>query len=131
MNLAVIPVAASVSEWSDSFLERLPLLARDWMTSWLPEPWRWLVNSLLSIAVILSVFGLLFAYVTLAERKILGRIQNRPGPNRTPIPFTKLRFFGLAQPFADDATYEVSGPARRKCHHNAHRPVRKRPFLCK
>ena len=101
MNLAVIPVAASVSEWSDSFLERLPLLARDWMTSWLPEPWRWLVNSLLSIAVILSVFGLLFAYVTLAERKILGRIQNRPGPNRTPIPFTKLRFFGLAQPFAD------------------------------
>jgi len=101
MNLAVIPVAASVSEWSDSFLERLPLFARDWMTSWLPEPWRWLVNSLLSIAVILSVFGLLFAYVTLAERKILGRIQNRPGPNRTPIPFTKLRFFGLAQPFAD------------------------------
>ena len=65
MNLAVIPVAASVSEWSDSFLERLPLFARDWMTSWLPEPWRWLVNSLLSIAVILSVFGLLFAYVTL------------------------------------------------------------------
>ena len=92
---------ASAADASEAFLERLPLVARDVFTSWLPEPWRWLVNSLISIAVILSVFGLLFAYVTLAERKILGRIQNRPGPNRTPIPFINLRFFGLAQPFAD------------------------------
>ena len=64
------------------------------VTGWLPEPWRWLVNSILAIAVILASFGLLFAYLTLAERKILGRVQNRPGPNRT-------GYFGLLQPFAD------------------------------
>jgi len=79
---------------SEAFLERFPLTARDLLTGFLPEPWRWLVNSLLSIAVILAVFGLLFAFLTLAERKILGRVQNRPGPNRT-------GYFGLLQPFAD------------------------------
>ena len=79
---------------ADSFLERVPLIARDLVTSRLPEPWRWFANSLIAIAVILAVFGLVFAYLTLAERKILGRIQNRPGPNRT-------GYFGLLQPFAD------------------------------
>lgn len=93
------PAAASSSELA--LLERLPVSLRDAVTGALPEPWRWLVNSLLTIAVILAVFGLLFAFLTLAERKILGRVQNRPGPNRTPIPLTKIRFFGLAQPFAD------------------------------
>lgn len=86
---------------ADALLERFPLVLRDLLTGWLPEPLRWLLNSLLAIVAILAIFGLLFAFLTLAERKILGRIQNRPGPNRTPLPFTKLRFFGLAQPFAD------------------------------
>ena len=86
---------------TDAFLERAPQLLRDAITGFLPEPWRWLVNSLIAIAVILAVFGLLFAFLTLAERKILGRIQNRPGPNRAPIPFINIRFFGLVQPFAD------------------------------
>jgi NADH-quinone oxidoreductase subunit H len=79
---------------SDSFLERAPLVLRGYVTDFLPEPWRWLVNSGITIAVILAVFGLLFAYLTLAERKILGHVQNRPGPNRT-------GWFGLLQPFAD------------------------------
>jgi NADH-quinone oxidoreductase subunit H len=86
---------------SEPRLERLPVELRDLVTHALPEPWRWLANSLIAIAVLLAVFGLLFAMLTLAERKILGRVQNRPGPNRTPIPFTKIRLFGLAQPFAD------------------------------
>src|SRR5882724_8766652 len=85
----------------DSWLELAPLLLRDSITGFLPEPWRWLANSFLAIVVILAVFGTLFALLTLAERKILGRVQNRPGPNRTGLPFTKLRLFGLGQPLAD------------------------------
>ena len=78
----------------DSWLERAPLLAKDAATGLLPASLRWLAGSLLSIVAILAVFGVLFAYLTLAERKVLGRIQNRPGPNRT-------GWFGLLQPFAD------------------------------
>jgi len=77
-----------------SFLERAPVLLRDWLTGSLPGPARWLANALIAIVAILAVFGLLFAFLTLAERKILGRVQNRPGPNRT-------GWFGLLQPFAD------------------------------
>ncbi len=86
---------------TDAFLERAPVLLRDAVTGFLPEPWRTLVNALIAIALILGIFGTLFAFITLAERKILGRVQNRPGPNRAPIPFINVRFFGLAQPFAD------------------------------
>lgn len=82
-------------------LETLPLQLRDWIVGLFPAALQWLVHHLLSIAVILAIFGTLFAFLTLAERKILGRAQNRPGPNRAPIPFLNLRFFGLAQPFAD------------------------------
>ena len=93
---------------TEPFLERAPQLLRDAVTGFLPEPWRWLVNGVIAIAVILAVFGLLFAFLTLAERKILGRVQNRPGPNRAPTPslpflgfLGKIRSYGLAQPFAD------------------------------
>ncbi|HTO05392.1 MAG TPA: NADH-quinone oxidoreductase subunit NuoH [Opitutus sp.] len=77
-----------------NWLERAPLLLRDTLTGLLPEAVRGYANILLAIIAILATFGLLFAYLTLAERKILGRIQNRPGPNRT-------GWFGLLQPFAD------------------------------
>lgn len=87
---------------NEAWLEIAPLLLRDALTGLLPEAWRWPANALLKIVVILGVFGLLFAFLTLAERKILGRVQNRPGPNRAPLPFLKgSRTYGLAQPFAD------------------------------
>jgi NADH-quinone oxidoreductase subunit H len=86
---------------TDAFLERAPVLLRDTVTGALPEPWHTLVNALIAIGLILGIFGTLFAFITLAERKILGRVQNRPGPNRAPIPFINKRFFGLSQPFAD------------------------------
>ena len=86
---------------TDAFLERAPVLLRDAITGALPEPWRTIVNALIAVGLILGIFGTLFAFITLAERKILGRVQNRPGPNRAPIPFLNVRFFGLAQPFAD------------------------------
>ncbi len=70
------------------------MLLRDWATGFLPAPARWFANSLIDIVAILAVFGLLFAFLTLAERKILGRVQNRPGPNR-------VGWAGWMQPFAD------------------------------
>src|SRR5262245_24642568 len=67
----------------------------------LPQPWQPLASSLLSIVAIVAVFGLLFALVTVIERKGLGRIQNRLGPNRVGLPLTNVRLFGFGQFIAD------------------------------
>jgi len=90
-----------MSAVADSLLERAPLLVRDFVNGLLPQPFAWFANSLIAIVAILAVFGLLFAFLTVTERKLIGRFQNRLGPNRTGIPFTQIRIFGLAQPFAD------------------------------
>jgi len=60
--------------------------APDWVTQ--------IASSLLSISAMLVVFLTLFALMSLLERKILARIQNRLGPNR-------VGTFGLLQPAAD------------------------------
>jgi NADH-quinone oxidoreductase subunit H len=60
----------------------------------LPDFVLMLIAALVPIGIILVVFPGIFAYTVLAERKILGRIQNRYGPNRVgPV--------GLLQPIAD------------------------------
>ena len=52
------------------------------------------VSALINIAAVLIIFPALFALLSVLERKILGRIQNRYGPNR-------VGPFGLLQPLAD------------------------------
>ena len=60
----------------------------------LPAPLLPVVSALISIAAIIAVFASLFALMTILERKGLGRIQNRYGPNRVgPL--------GFLQPAAD------------------------------
>ena len=55
------------------------------------EPW-WIALIKAAVIINLVLFG--FAYLTLAERKVMGRMQLRYGPNRAGP-------FGLLQPIAD------------------------------
>lgn len=87
---------------SDAFLERAPLLLRDAVVDLFPPALQWLVHHVLSVSAILTVFGLFFAFTTIVERKLLARVQNRRGPNRTGMPFLRgLKLNGITQPFAD------------------------------
>src|SRR5690606_19862400 len=76
-------------------LEVIPLNARDWIVDLFPISLQWLVHHLLTIALILTVFGLFFAFTTVAERKLLGRLQNRLGPNRAGVPKLSILPFHL------------------------------------
>jgi NADH-quinone oxidoreductase subunit H len=64
------------------------------LTGFAPAAWQPLVSAVISIAGIIGVFASLFAVTTVLERKGLGRIQNRYGPNR-------VGPFGFLQPAAD------------------------------
>ena len=59
-----------------------------------PAGWQPFVSALISVAALILAFAGLFALTTVLERKGLGRIQNRYGPNR-------VGPFGFFQPLAD------------------------------
>ena len=69
-----------------------------WLKHWVvlhtPGPFQVLVSILLTIIPIIVIFPALFAVTTVLERKGLGRIQNRYGPNR-------VGPWGVFQPLAD------------------------------
>ncbi len=79
------------------FLDQIFVLGKQWLLSFLAGAPDWvgqIASSLLNISALLAVFLTLFALMSLFERKILARIQNRYGPNR-------VGPFGLLQPVAD------------------------------
>lgn len=79
------------------FVDQIFVVAKHWLLSLLAGAPEWVIqiaSSLLNIAVVLGVFLTLFALISVMERKILARIQNRYGPNR-------VGPFGLLQPVAD------------------------------
>jgi len=81
---------------SDSF-DQIFIHAKQWLLGLMPNAPDWvmqIVSSLINISALLGVFMTLFALISVLERKILARIQNRYGPNR-------VGPFGFLQPVAD------------------------------
>ncbi len=77
-----------------STLDQVFVLLKHWIVGLMPAALQPLVGVLLSVVCIIAVFPALFALTTVLERKGLGRMQNRIGPNRTGP-------FGILQPVAD------------------------------
>ncbi len=77
-------------------LDQLPVTLKDHVVGVFPaglQPW---VAALLAIGALCGIFPALFALTTVLERKILGRIQNRPGPNRVgPAGFLQFAADGI------------------------------------
>lgn len=82
-------------------LDQLFVHLKHWLVGHLPDARQPLASILLSITPVLMVFPGLFALTTVIERKGLGRIQNRRGPNRVGIPLTNIRLAGFGQFIAD------------------------------
>ncbi|MHB8519268.1 MAG: NADH-quinone oxidoreductase subunit NuoH [Limisphaerales bacterium] len=75
-------------------IDQIFVVLKHWLVAFFPVASQPLVSALVSIIGIIGVFATLFALTTILERKGLGRIQNRYGPNR-------VGPYGILQPAAD------------------------------
>jgi NADH-quinone oxidoreductase subunit H len=75
-------------------LDPIFILLKQWVIGFLPASWQPVAGVVLCVVAIICVFPGLFAITVLMERKGLGRMQNRFGPNR-------VGPYGLLQPVAD------------------------------
>ena len=69
------------------------------MNDFLPSPLT--LAALIKIGLLVGGLMTAAAYLVLLERWIAAWVQDRRGPNRVGIPFTKISLFGLGQPLAD------------------------------
>ena len=74
-----------------SDFDQIFVILKHWLVGLFSDVLQPLVSSVLSVVPVLMVFPMLFAIVTVLERKGLGRIQNRYGPNRVG-PYGFLQF---------------------------------------
>ena len=65
------------------------------------------------IKIVVLVFAVILpmvAYSVWAERRVSAIIQDRVGPNRVGIPFTKIGLAGLGQPISDGLKFLLKLP---------------------
>ena len=74
--------------------DQIFVLLLHWLVGFLPAGWQHVAGVVLCVATIVLLYPALFAIAVLMERKGLGRMQNRYGPNRAGP-------FGILQPVAD------------------------------
>ncbi len=75
-------------------IDQVFVIAKHWLLGYVPGAAQPIASAVLSVVPVLVVFPLLFAITTVLERKGLGRMQNRYGPNRAGL-------YGFFQPIAD------------------------------
>jgi NADH-quinone oxidoreductase subunit H len=70
---------------------------RDWLSGQITSYWTFPLLTLVQALIVMVCIILVMAFYTLAERKVIGWIQARKGPNRVNL----LWIPGAGQPFAD------------------------------